>query len=397
MVERKRMWEVTTWDKKFSGVDKLMQPKVLKYHYYLANELAEMERPNGNIRILYTTDKEAYVDSEDVEGNIAEGEVVTIPWGGNVNIQYYKGKFVTADNRIATSNNIDYLNNKYLYYWMLSQKEEIGKFYRGAGIKHPSMLSVLTMLVPIPSLSEQQRIVGILDTFTSAIDNLKDQIAQRRKQYEYYRDQLYYASKADLLEASRNGKAIVKSLDELGTFTRGRRFVRTDIVPEGVPCIHYGDMYTYYGVSAEETPTHLTKELSSKLRFAKNGDVVIVAAGENDLDIGVGVAWLGKEPVVVHDACFIYEHKMNPKYLSHFMRSRNYHQQIRMGVVDGKICSISAKELGRALIAVPSLQEQQRIVSILDTFEASIQNLEAQLKQREKQYEYYRNKLLTFE
>ena len=68
-----------------------------------------------------------------------------------------------------------------------------------------------------------------------------------------------------------------------------------------------------------------------------------------------------------------------------------------MGVVDGKICSISAKELGRTLIHVPSLQEQQRIVSILDTFEASIANLEAQLKQREKQYEYYRNKLLTFE
>ena len=49
------------------------------------------------------------------------------------------------------------------------------------------------------------------------------------------------------------------------------------------------------------------------------------------------------------------------------------------------------------MIAVPSLQEQQRIVSILDTFEASIQNLEAQLSQREKQYEYYRNKLLTFD
>ena len=48
-------------------------------------------------------------------------------------------------------------------------------------------------------------------------------------------------------------------------------------------------------------------------------------------------------------------------------------------------------------IPIPSLEEQQRIVSILDTFEASIQNLEAQLKQREKQYEYYRNKLLTFE
>ena len=283
------------------------------------------------------------------------------------------------------------INFRYVYYSMCGIN-----FVPGGHQRH--WISKYSQFeIPIPSLEEQNRIVGILDTFTVSIDNLKELIAQRRKQYEYYRDQLYYANKSDLLEASKRGETIVKSLDELGTFTRGRRFVRTDIVPEGVPCIHYGDMYTYYGVSAEETPTHLTKELSSKLRFAKYGDVVIVAAGENDLDIGVGVAWLGNEPVVVHDACFIFEHKMNPKYLSHFMRSRNYHQQIRMGVVDGKICSISAKELGRALIAVPSLQEQQRIVSILDTFEASIQNLEAQLSQREKQYEYYRNKLLKFE
>ena len=156
-------------------------------------------------------------------------------------------------------------------------------------------------------------------------------------------------------------------------------------------------MYTHYGVWAGETPTHLTKERAEQLRFATKGDVVIVAAGENDIDIGVGVAWLGEEDVVIHDACFIFKHNMNPKYLSYFMRSMNYHMQIRMGVVDGKICSISAKELGRTLIAVPSLEEQSRIISILDTFEASIANLEEQLKQREKQYEYYRNKLLTFE
>ena len=291
----------------------------------------------------------------------------------------------------------DEILNKFLFYSLKKEQAYIYSLRTNAVPAHLPQKDLAGIRIPIPSLDEQNRIVGILDTFTASIDNLKEQIAQRRKQYEYYRDQLYYANKADLLEASKRGDTIVKSLEELGTFTRGRRFVRTDIVPEGVPCIHYGDMYTYYGVSAEETPTHLTKELSSKLRFAKYGDVVIVAAGENDLDIGVGVAWLGNEPVVVHDACFIFEHKMNPKYLSHFMRSRNYHQQIRMGVVDGKICSISAKELGRALIAVPSLQEQQRIVSILDTFEASIQNLEAQLSQREKQYEYYRNKLLTFE
>lgn len=79
------------------------------------------------------------------------------------------------------------------------------------------------------------------------------------------------------------------------------------------------------------------------------------------------------------------------------MRTYQYHHQIQKGVVDGKICSISALELGRAIIPLPSLEEQSRIVSILDQFEASISNLEMQLAQRQKQYEYYRNKLLTFE
>ncbi len=289
------------------------------------------------------------------------------------------------------------INMRYAYYYMYIIDEWCKQHINQGGFASVDMGGLYKLPFPIPSLSEQQQIVEQLDAFTSSIENLKEQIAQRRKQYEYYRDQLYYPNKGALLKASEDGKVEVKTLDEIGTFTRGRRFVRTDIVPEGVPCIHYGDMYTYYGISADTTPTHLTKEIAAKLRFAKKGDVVIVAAGENDIDIGVGVAWLGNEDVVVHDACFIYKHDMNPKYISHYLRSGNYHQQIRMGVVDGKICSISAKELGRTLIPVPPLSKQQRIVSILDTFEASIRNLEQQLAQREKQYEYYRNKLLTFE
>lgn len=346
---------------------------------------------NGTIPVYGTGGVMTYVDQF-----ASDKPSVLLPRKGSVeNVFYVDEPFWTVDTLYWTDIDTSKIYPKFLFISL--QRYNLKEFAYGGARPSLSQQILYNLDIPLPSLPEQERIVDILDTFTSSIDNLKQQIAQRRKQSEYYRDQLFYASKADLLEASKRGEAIVKSLDDLGTFTRGRRFVRTDIVPEGVPCIHYGDMYTYYGISAEETPTHLTKELSSKLRFAKNGDVVIVAAGENDLDIGVGVAWLGKEPVVVHDACFIFEHEQNPKYLSHFMRSRNYHQQIRMGVVDGKICSISSKELGRALIAVPSLQEQQRIVSILDTFEASIQNLEAQLSQREKQYEYYRNKLLTFE
>ena len=364
-----------------------------------AGQMSELASVDGNVRVFAAGSTIADIDESKLPENCAHKlPSIIVKSRGYIDFEFYEKPF-THKNEMWSYSFEKKQEGKYIYYYLTTKTDFFRKKAKANSVKLPQLCVADTdnYLIPIPSIEEQTRIVGILDTFTASIDNLKEQIAQRRKQYEYYRDQMFYASKSDLLKAAKRGETVVKSLDDLGTFTRGRRFVRTDIVSEGVPCIHYGDMYTYYGVSAEETPTHLTKELSSKLRFANNGDVVIVAAGENDLDIGVGVAWLGNEPVVVHDACFIFEHKMNPKYLSHFMRSRNYHQQIRMGVVDGKICSISAKELGRALIAVPSLQEQQRIVSILDTFEASIQNLEAQLSQREKQYEYYRNKLLTFE
>ena len=361
--------------------------------FHRGNTITAKNAIDGNIPVIAGGQKPSYYHNE----SNRTGESITIAGSGAYAgfVAYWNQPIYVSD--AFTADPSDKLLHKYLFQWLKMNQEKIFATQKGAGVPHVHGKDIANFSIPIPSLSEQERIVGILDTFTASIDNLKEQIAQRRKQYSWLLDKLYFADKRSLLSAKETGKTEVKTFDEIGTFTRGRRFVRTDIVENGVPCIHYGDMYTYYGVSADKTPTYLTKELAAKLRFAKKGDVVIVAAGENDIDIGVGVAWFGEEDVVVHDACFIFKHNMNPKYLSYFMRSMNYHLQIRMGVVDGKICSISAKELGRTLIPVPSISEQERIVGILDTFEASITNLEAQLAMRQKQYEYYRNKLLTFE
>lgn len=371
MVEWKQMWEVTTWDKKFSGVEKYMQPKVIKYYYYLANELVNLERPNGDVRILYTTNKEAYAISNEVEGNISEGEVVTIPWGGNVNIQYYKGKFVTADNRIATSNNIDYLSNKFLYYWMLSQKEEIAKMYRGAGIQHPSMLSVLSMSIPVPSLEEQTRIVGILDTFTSAIDNLKEQIAQRRKQYEYYRDQL--------LDLEGKEGVEMKTLPEISD---NRDRVRKPITSSK----RKAGNYPYYGASG------IVDYVDG---YIFDGDYLLISEdGANLVARSTPIAFsiTGKNWVNNHAHVLQFKDKATQKYVEIYLNMIDLEPWIN-GAAQPKL---NQDNLNKISIPLPPLSEQQRIVSILDTFEASIQNLEAQLKEREKQYEYYRNKLFTF-
>lgn len=250
--------------------------------------------------------------------------------------------------------------------------------------------------IPLPPLPIQQRIVEILDKFTSLVSSLDSEIALRQKQYEYYRNKLYGESIEELLKNEAEGKYTLKSISELGTITRGKRFTREDVVENGVPALHYGDMYTYYGLSSDKANTHLTAEKASKMRFCKKGDVVIVGAGENDWDIGVGVVWLGNEKAAVHDACYILEHNQNPMYISHFLRSNVYHLQLRKYVSDAKICSFSAKDLGRIIIPIPTIDRQLSIVRTLDTFESLLTNLKKERELRQKQYEYYREKLLTF-
>ena len=193
-VEWKKLWEVTIWDKKFKGVDKFKQNKINKYHYYLSNELNKLSSDEGTIKILTTNKTKLYAIEENVKNNISEGEVVCIPWGGNTIVQYYSGKFITSDNRIATSLDTNKLNNKFLYYSLLNKIDLIASFYRGSGINHPDMCKVLNLEIPVPPIQVQEYVVSVLDEFETLINDISigipKEIELRQKQYEYYREKL---------------------------------------------------------------------------------------------------------------------------------------------------------------------------------------------------------------
>ncbi|EHB6913358.1 restriction endonuclease subunit S [Escherichia coli] len=289
---------------------------------------------------------------------------------------------------------------KYFAYFTQTDSfaNEKRKYSKGTKVIDVSASDMAKITIPIPcpgnpekSLAIQSEIVRILDKFTALTAELTAELNMRKKQYNYYRDQLL---------SFKEGEVEWKTLGEIGHFTRGKRFVKTDMLSEGYPCIHYGEMYTYYNVWTNKTKSFVSQELASKLRVSEYGDVIIVAAGETIEDIGKGTAWLGKSNVVFHDACFSYRCLLNPKYIAYFTRTKIFHDQIKKHISSGKISAINANGLSKVKIPMLSAKEQARIVEILDKFDtltnSITEGLPSEIELRQKQYEYYRDLLFSF-
>lgn len=303
----------------------------------------------------------------------------------NDKIEYAYGGFM---GKIVTKPT---LNPRYLFHIICGSlfKDYLKVSLNSTTINNINTEIIYSFHIPFPSLSEQKRIVGILDTFTSSIENLKQQIVQRRKQYEYYRDQL--------LDLEGKEGVEMKTLGEIGEFIRGNGIQKNDFVEEGYGCIHYGQIHARYGFSAEETISKIEESLYKKCKKAQKGDVVLATTSEDAEGVAKPFVWLGDEEVAVSGDAFIYHHNQNGKFMGYQFLTHKFMQFKVKYATGAKVVRISGDNMAKFEVALPTIEKQNEIIDILDKFEASIRNLEAQLAQREKQYEYYRNKLLTFE
>lgn len=191
------------------------------------------------------------------------------------------------------------------------------------------------------------------------------------------------------------------TLGEAGEVFRGRRFTKDDYVDEGLPAIHYGELYTRYGSSAASVVTNVRSEMAPNLRFVKPGDIVITEVGETVEDVGKATAWLGDCEVAIGDGCHGYRHSMNPMFLAYYFQSAQFHADKAKHVARASLKRLSMSGLKQIETPLPSLAEQDRIVEVLSGFESLIEDvffgLPAELATRRSQYQYYRDRLLKFD
>lgn len=176
-----------------------------------------------------------------------------------------------------------------------------------------------------------------------------------------------------------------------------RGYTRDDQVDKGKGAISLSPGNINDGVVNYDSCTYITwnKYEESPEIMVSEGDIILCKTAS----VGkvARIHSLPEKATINPQLLLIKNVKISNKYLNHVLLSRYFQYELSQIIGHGTVQMIAQKDFKNLLVPVPPLSEQQRIVSVLDTFEASVSNLEAQLKEREKQYEYYQNKLLTFE
>ena len=192
-----------------------------------------------------------------------------------------------------------------------------------------------------------------------------------------------------------------KKLGEIATISRGGNFQKKDFLTEGVPCIHYGQIYTKYGLFTDKTFTFISEECAKKQKMAQPNDIVMAVTSENIEDVCKCLAWLGDEPVAVSGHSAIIHHNQNAKYLVYYFHSQMFFAQKRKLAHGTKVIEVTPDALANITLPVPPAEIQHEVVRVLDSYTENVAELQrqltAELTARQKQYEFYRDKLLTFD
>lgn len=319
-------------------------------------------------------------------------EAIIIPGEGGIGdiFHYVNGKYALHQ-RVYRIHFIDKtINAKFIYYYMKSNfKSFILKKAVSATVTSIRKPMIEKFEIPIPPLDVQNVIVRILDTFTSHAAELQAELQARKEQYEYYRNKMF-----DSRIASQKYK-LSNVCIEIGDGLHG-----TPLYDEK------GDYYFINGnnlVKGRITFNTQTKKINSNefqrigLKFSTNvvflsinGTIGNVALYNNEpIALGKSVAYFVVNPLL-----------LNVRFLYYYFLSKYAKIYFELNSTGSTIKNLGLKALRNMIIPIPSLSEQQRIVSILDKFEALVNDLTegipAEVAAVQEQYEYYRNKLLTF-
>lgn len=299
-------------------------------------------------------------------------------------VNYINKKFYLNDKCFSViPKNKRNVNNRYLFYYLKNNQEIIRNLQSEGGVPTINTVNLGNIEIPLPHIKVQEEIVKILDSFTNLIDALNEELSLRQKQFEYYREKLLTFDESVYVKISSICKRIVSGGTPKTTIDRYYQgeisWLRTEEV----------DFCNVY-----ETKKHITEEAiaNSSAKMIPINCVIIAMYGAT-----AAKCCINKIPLCTNQACCNLEINENLalyKYV-YYTICKEYENLKSLG--EGSQNNISGQKIKDYKIPIPSLDIQQSIVEKLDAFESLISSIKEEIELRQKQYEFYREKLLTFE
>ena len=347
-----------------------------------AKQMRELSQENGAVKIFAGGNTVAYVDVNNIKKeNIIDKPSIIVKSRGNIDFEYYDNLF-THKNELWSYSIRSNDNIKFIYYFMKLHIE----YFKSRAIsgKLPQISTGLTdnFLIPIPSLEIQEKIVEILDKFTDYVTELQSELQSRTKQYTYYRDMLLseeYLNKITK-EMEEDRRVRIEKLNDICELKRGKRLVKSELQEEGEFPVYQNSLIPlgYYHES----------------NFDSDKTFIISAGAAGEIIYSDREFWAADDVYVL-----MTKENISSKFLYYSLLSKQH--VIKSKVRKASVPRLSKEDIEKLFIPLPSLSLQNKIVRILDKFQVMLADtkglLPEEIEQRQKQYEYYREKLLTFE
>ena len=328
--------------------------------------------------------------------NVKGNTTIVVNTGGIGGVKYCNEDFWCSDGSFWIGHSA-LLNDKYVYYYLSPKENYFASQKRVGGVPTIDRSTVENVEIPVPPLPVQEEIVRILDAFTELQAELQAELQKRKQQYNFYRDNLLtnYTSEQNVKEYC---------LGELFEFKNGLNASKEQF-GHGKPIVNYVNVYKKNSIVSSDLTGRVELEASAIERYrVKRGDVFFTRTSETREEVGFASVLLENIEDCVFSGFVLRARPITNVILPEFCKYCFATYKIRKQIIQSSTLTTRALSYGASLskvkIMIPSIAEQQRIVSILDRFDTLTndltQGLPAEIEKRRQQYEFYRDKLLTF-
>lgn len=269
-------------------------------------------------------------------------------------------------NLLRLKSNEQLIQSSFFKYYTDSRhfKSDIARIRKDAVNQSSFAISDLRLIViPVPSLYEQQSIVTELDKINELISFKKAQLSN----LDSLALSIFYEMFGDPIDNEKGWE--VKTFGELGLIERGAGISKKDFVDEGLPCIHYGQLHTILGPTTKRHYASIPESLLPKYKIAHTGDLIMAITSEDVEGSCKSTAWLGNYDIVVGSDAAILHHEQDGTFLSYYTKTKAFFNEKSKYAKGFKVTHISTKEIEKIPVYLPPLSLQHEFAERIDNIE----------------------------